>query len=593
MQIKSSAMGIHMKRIGMLIFICGLVMSPACSTFAGIKNPDTFILATYGTLRTLDPAACYDDTGSMRIWNIYETLVFFDGPHTDKFIPVLTSRIPTLENGGISADGKTYTFPVRRGVGFHEGGSLTPEDVAYSLKRAMIVDPDGGPMWMLLEALTGETSTRSADGKIIDGIFGRIDRAVTAHANSVSLHLPRPYPPLMSILAYSASAILDREWAISRGCWDGKIENAAGYNNPAPGYEPLQKIANGTGAYRLKRWEPSKQFIFERFDGYWGPRPAMKTAIIKYVKEWSTRKLMLQNGDADRVTVDIPYVPEVEAMPGLKYYKVPQLSVTFALFCQKVDPTGNPNIGSGKLDGNGIPPDFFSDIHVRKAFSHALDRKTYTEDVFNDMVIMPTSPNIEGLPYHVDVPVYGYDLEQAVANLKKAWNGELWEKGFEMIIAYNTGNAMREAAALMLAENLMSLNPKFHIEIRNVEWKDYLVKYRSFRYPIFITGWAADYADPHNFLNTFMHSRGVYGRYMAYRNPEVDRLCEAGIKTVDKNRRRQIYSKLQHLWYEKALGIPLYQQINLRTYKDYVHGYVPNPMLTDAWEDLKRIRKHK
>ena len=78
---------------------------------------------------------------------------------------------------------------------------------------------------------------------------------------------------------------------------------------------------------------------------------------------------------------------------------------------------------------------------------------------------------------------------------------------------------------------------------------------------------------------------------MAYQNAEIDRLCEAGINTVDKNRRAQIYSKLQHLWYENALGIPLYQQINLRTYKDYVHGYVPNPMLTDAWEDLKRIYK--
>jgi peptide/nickel transport system substrate-binding protein len=580
-----------MKRIISLLIVCGLVLCPACNIFAQIKNPETFILANYGTLRTLDPAVCYDDTGSQRIWNIYETLVFFDGPHTDKFNAVLATKIPTMQNSGISEDGKTYTFEIRKGVAFQEGGILTPEDVVYSFKRAMIVDPDGGPMWMLLEALTGKKSTRDPDGKIINGIFDMIDKAVTANADSVTFHLPRPYPPLMSILAYSSSSILDREWAISKGCWDGNIKNAARYNNPAPGHEPLQKIANGTGAYRIKRWEPAKQFIFERFDGYWGPQPAIKTAIVKYVKEWSTRKLMLQNGDADRVTVDIPYVPEVQAMPGLKYYKVPQLSVSFALFCQKVDPTGNPNIGSGKLDGDGIPPDFFSDIHVRRAFSHALDRKTYKEDVFNNMVIMPTSPNIQGLPYHEDVPVYDYDLELAGASLKKAWNGALWEKGFKMIIAYNTGNAMREAAALMLAENIMSLNPKFHIEIRNVEWKDYLVQYRAFRYPIFITGWAADYADPHNFLNTFMHSRGVYGRYMAYQNAEIDRLCEQGIATIDPTRRTQIYSKLQHLWYKEALGIPLYQQINMRTYRDYVHGYVPNPMLTDGWEDLKRMYK--
>jgi len=414
---------------------------------------------------------------------------------------------------------------------------------------------------------------------------------VEVKADRVIFHLPRPFPPLMGILAHSAAAILDKEWAISMGCWDGNIKNAAGFNNPAPGHEPLQNIANGTGAYRLKLWQPSKQFVFERFEGYWGPRPALKTAIIKYVKEWSTRKLMLQNGDADRVTVDTPYVPEVEAMPGLKFFKTPQLSFTAALFCRKVDPRGNPNIGSAKLDGNGIPSDFFADANIRKAFLHAFDRRTYREDVFNNQVILPSSPNIEGLPYHKDVPVYEFDLDKSKIYLKKALNGAVWQKGFKMVIAHNTGNEMREAAAWMLAENIMSLNPKFRIEVRNVEWKDYLVQYRNTMYPIFITGWVADYADPHNFLYTFMHSDGVYGRFLVYKNEEVDRLCEAGIATADPAKREQIYTRLQHLWYEDAIGIPLYQQINVRAYRDYVHGYIPNPMLTDAWEDLKRLKK--
>ena len=580
-----------MRRTAIILFIGGFILLAGLNVDAEVKNPNTFILATYGTLRTLDPAACYDTTGSQRIWNLYETLVFFDGSKTDAFIPVLATEVPTLENGGISADGKTYIFKIRTGVKFHEGGQLTPDDVVYSFKRNMIADPDGGPMWMLLEALTGKGSTRDHTGKIIDGIFETIDKAIEAKGDSVIFHLPRPYPPLMGILAYTASSILDQQWAVSKGCWDGNIKNAARYNNPAPGHEPLQKIENGTGPFRMKLWEPSKQFVFERFDGYWGAKPALKSAIVKYVKEWSTRKLMLQNGDADRVTVDIPYVPEVEAMKGLKLYKVPQLSVSVALFCQKIDPTGNPNIGSGKLDGKGIPPDFFSDIYVRKAFLHAMDRKTYEVDVFNGLVIMPTSPNIEGLPYHRQVPVYEFNLEKSKEYLKKAWGGKLWQKGFKMIIAHNTGNEMREAAAVMLAENIMSVNPKFRIEVRNVEWKDYLVQYRNYMYPIFITGWGADYADPHNFLYTFMHSQGVYGRFMAYKNEEVDRLCEVGIATVDPVKRERIYAKLQQLWYEEAVGIPLYQQINVRAYRDWVHGYVPNAMLTDAWEDLKRIRK--
>ncbi|MEJ2101453.1 MAG: hypothetical protein P8X68_15965 [Desulfobacterales bacterium] len=50
-----------------------------------VKNPDTFILANYGNLRTLDPAVGYDVTSSQRLWNIYEPLVFFDGSYTDRF----------------------------------------------------------------------------------------------------------------------------------------------------------------------------------------------------------------------------------------------------------------------------------------------------------------------------------------------------------------------------------------------------------------------------------------------------------------------------------------------------------------------------
>jgi peptide/nickel transport system substrate-binding protein len=312
---------------------------------------------------------------------------------------------------------------------------------------------------------------------------------------------------------------------------------------------------------------------------------------MRYVKEWSTRKLMLQNGDVDKAMVDAQYAPEVENMKGVKIYKVPQLSVSAALFCRKINPAGNPNIGSGKLDGEGIPPDFFTDIHVRRAFMHAFDRDTYKEDVFNNLVIMPTSPSARGLPYHKDVPVYAFDLDKAAAEMKQAFGGKVWEKGFKMVINHNTGNELREAAAHMLAENIMALNPKFQIEVRNVEWKDYLIQYREYKYPVFIIGWGADYPDPHNFLYTFMHSEGVYGRYMAYKNRKADRLLKAGINTIIADERKKIYRRLQQIWHEDAPGIMIYQQIAVLTYRDNISGVMENPMFNDPWDYLKKLRK--
>ncbi|WP_300674755.1 ABC transporter substrate-binding protein [Desulfoluna sp.] len=557
-----------------------------------VKNPDTFVFEDYGTVRSIDPACAYDNVSHQRIMNLYESLIAFRGSATNDFVPVLAEEVPTLENGGISDGGKTYTFKIRKGVTFHAGGALTPEDVAYSLKRHMVVDQDGGPMWMMLEALTGETSTRSKDGKLKPGIFEKINQSITVNGDKVILTLPQPFPPLLAVLAYSyGGVILDKEWTVENGGWDGTLETAAAHNNPAFGSEPLHHIENGTGAYTMLTWEPSKVFIFERFDGYWGDAPALKTAIFRYNKEWSSRKLALQNGDADRVQVDTQYLPEVEAMKDVVVYSVPQLSVSAALFCRQVNPEANPNIGSGMLDGDGIPADFFSDAHVRRAFLHAFDRATYAQDVWNDRVVMPTSPNANGLPYYIRVPVYNFDLDKAKAEMEQAWEGKVWEKGFKMVITHNTGNAQREAAAHMLAENIMGLNPKFQIEVRNVDWKDYTVAYRKYQFPIFLIGWGADYPDPDNFLFTFMSSEGVYGKYMAYQNEEVDRLCKAGRFEVDPEKRRVIYERLQNLWYEEAIGCMIYQKIDNFAYRSNIKGFQPHPMLDAAWEDLKRLSK--
>ena len=64
-----------------------------------------------------------------------------------------------------------------------------------------------------------------------------------------------------------------------------------------------------------------------------------------------------------------------------------------------------------------------------------------------------------------------------------------------------------------------------------------------------------------------------------------------GIKNVDPAIRQKVYYQLQDLWYSEALGVPLYQQIVVRAYRDYVHGYVPNAMLMSENEMLQDIYK--
>lgn len=119
-----------------------------------VKNPDTMIIATTGDPETLDPGYAYDKASSqVFLWHIYETLVFFSGGTTGTFVPMLATEVPSLANGGISRDGKTYTFKIRDGVKFHDGTVMTADDVKYSLLRFMFMDRDGGPSQLLLAAI--------------------------------------------------------------------------------------------------------------------------------------------------------------------------------------------------------------------------------------------------------------------------------------------------------------------------------------------------------------------------------------------------------------------------------------------------------
>ncbi len=577
-----------MKRFA-TVLICLLLA--AGSAFAGVKNPDTLTLVHANTTITLDPGTCYSSTAFSKIQNIYEPLIFFKGSSTAEFMPVLATEVPTKANGGISEDGTLYTFKIRKGVKFHNGNDLTSEDVAYSLKRAMIIDQNGGPSWMLLEALFGIGSTRGDDGKMLPGIAERIDKAVTVKGDTVSINLDRPFPPFLSILCYSNGYIVDKEWAIENGCWNDNAADAAKFNNPNMGSEPLHHKANGTGPYKLADWEPSVRMVFTRNEGYWGRKPAVKTAVYQVVNEWSTRKLMLQNGDVDRAQVDDTYVSEALEMKDVKCCQSPELSMFAVFFNQDIVSKGNPYSGSGKLDGEGIPSDFFADINVRKAFAHCFDRETYKEDVFAGRTILPTSPIIEGLPYHKDVPVYEFDLKKAAEYMKKAFGGKVWEKGFKMNIIYYSGKTTCEAAALMLAENMNSLNPKFRVEVLDVSLKDFNSLYRQRVFPIFVTGWGADYPDPHNFAQPFLHSAGAYGKAAGLKDKEMDALIEKGIVVVDPSERKAIYERVQELYYSKALGIPLFQPTQFRAYRDWVKGYVPHPMTTDAMEKFYELSK--
>lgn len=588
----------------LLVFLC------VPFAFSEVKNPDTYIYLSIGEPDTLDPHYAYDTASGDVIGAVYENLIAYKGESVTEFVPRLATEVPTVENGLIRDGGKTYVFPIRKGVKFHNGNDLTPEDVEYSFERGILFDPCAGPMWMLIEALFGygtledfvqdkvgiawsdmvdeEGNLKSEEyrQKLIDFYNTYIDPAVEVEGDNVVFHLVRPFAPFLSILAQNSSwsAILDKETCISLGLWDGQADGWWKYHNWKKEKSPLYEKAIGTGPFKLLEWDRTQQKVtLVRNDEYWGEKPKLAKVIIWGVDEWSTRRSMLEKGDADQITTPLQYLDQVKDLPGVVIREGSRLTITALHFNWSVA-KDSKYLGSGKLDGEGIPPDFFSDVHVRKAFSYAFDYDTFIEQVLKGYGHRVPSVIPRGLlGFNENLPMYPFDLEKAKEEFQKAWNGEVWEKGFKLTLLYNTGNEARQTACEMLKEHIESLNPKFKIEVQGVQWPTYLDAYRQGQLPAFIIGWLADYPDPHNFIFTYYHSNGAYGTtqgelFRKFAQENLDALIEQAIEETDPGKRQALYEEIQKIAYENALGIPLYQPEEVYVMRSWVKGWMFNPM---------------
>ncbi|MBI4386983.1 MAG: ABC transporter substrate-binding protein [Elusimicrobia bacterium] len=550
-----------------------------------VKNPDTYTYATITDADSLDPAWSYDTASHFIALNIYEPLFDYEGTSTERLEPRIATQVPSRANGLLSKDGKTYRIPIRKGVRFHDGTPMTPEDVRYSILRFLLQDRDAGPSSLLLQPLVGYPATRDEKGKLNPNAYKDAARAVQVEGDRVVLRLPKPYAPLLTILAQWAP-VLSKQWAAKNGDWDGSEATWAKYNNPAKQNAPFFEKANGTGPFMLERWERrTKELILARNENYWRKPAKLKRVIIKTVTEMGTRKLMLQAGDVDNVYCLSPEYNQFQNLPGIEVIDdLPTIEMNpVAYFTFKINPVANPYIGSGKLDGNGVPPDFFSDLDVRKGFSYAFDYQGFIRDVFRGKGTQATGCIPKTLPGHNPKQrVYSLDLEKSRAHFQKAWGGKVWENGFEFSFLYNSGNTIRENLCQILKRNIEGLNPKFRINVRPVEWPTFLDGYKASKLPVFIIGWKADFPDPHNFAFPLMHSQGSYPFAQRYKNPQADRWVEQALDETNPEKRKKIYQRLQELEFEDVPHLLFIDQALYRVQRTWVKGWINNPVFPDA-----------
>jgi ABC-type transport system substrate-binding protein len=250
-------------------------------------------------------------------------------------------------------------------------------------------------------------------------------------------------------------------------------------------------------------------------------------------------------------------------------------------------PLPSEYIGSGALDGDGIPVDFFEDVDVRKAFCYAFDYDTYIADALNGQGVQRGSPVVEGLYGYVPgTSMYSYCLTKAVEHMQAAWDGEAWDKGFKFTLLYNAGNLPRKTACELVSEawakignDYLEDGEHFQVSIQALAWPTILGKIFGTRdMPMYQIGWLPDYPHADNFLYPFMHSQGVFSYYQGYGDATTDAAIAAAFEEPPGQLQLDMYEALMEQYYDDAPGIVLAQPIARRYFTKHVNGFYYNPV---------------
>ncbi|HTP10007.1 MAG TPA: ABC transporter substrate-binding protein [Anaerolineae bacterium] len=601
------------------------------------RHPTALIYLTDREPDTLDPHVDYTSAGAGVLHNIYETLVTYDKADPTKFISQLAEYVPeavTAEDGSV-----TYTFVIPDGIKFQQGGEVSAEDVAYSLWRSALLgrtDRVGSifdastrtPGFLLLDALFGVDDAallvddtgkfvgdpeylRMAKANALAAACEKVKSAIAFDnwGRSVTIKLPRPYAPFLAVLATPGASIMSRRWMSDQGEWDGDCQTWQYFYGLPPTDSSIHAQANGTGPYQLDHWTPGAEIVLTANAGYRQGPPKIDRVEIKTIGNFDQRLQLLRARDADLVTATTPdqlaqldeLVREQCDLSGkcdvinfkgsLRRYADLPSSVRYNVFFNFALPKGNPYAGSGQLDGQGVPLDFFADAHVRRAFNACFDRSAFITDTLSGHGEVPLALTLSDQLGYPDTTAESFDptkcaAEFQAAEFKNKDEQSLWDIGFAVQLPYRDGDAVQQAVVENLAANIFQVNARFVITPVAVSTLDWLNELRAGQIPLAAIGWQEDVHDPHNWYRPYL-----LDTYTSRFNLPDDltqkyrTLIDQGVSTYDAGTRAAAYAALNAALQDDAALILLpeasqqrYEPVYL---KGWLNGLSMNPLLPD------------
>jgi ABC-type transport system substrate-binding protein len=405
-----------------------------------------------------------------------------------------------------SGDGRTWTFFLRRGVKFHDGTPFNATAVKDSIARVM----------------NPELKLRQASK------FAGVTAVDVVDEHTVKITTARPL-----------------------GALPGNLSHQAGGSIPSPAASKAGKFPVGTGPFKFVEYVPDERIVLVANKDYWGGAPQIDRLVFRIVPEARTRLAMLQSGEAHVIYNVAPN--EIE---GLRKDQGIQISV--------------PPSAGWRIFGFNTQKKPFSDVRVRQALNHAVDKNAIVKNILRGVGHVADSPFGPGMFSYAPVMTYAYDPAKARKLLADAG----YPNGFKttmMVSPAEISGGAEVAAAVQAYLQQVGVQAEI-VSLEQAAWLAELTKPAEQNRTEMIQ-YQYGGADP-DALRLVLHSKEWPPRRNStfFKSEALDRLLDEGAATVDQAKRAKIYQQAQKLVMEEAPWLFLADWAHADAWRSNVQG---------------------
>ncbi|UFN51199.1 ABC transporter substrate-binding protein [Roseomonas sp. OT10] len=456
--------------------------------------------------------------------NCYDRLVRF------KRVPLGDGVTTTFDINGLepelaeswqeASDGSSVSFKLREGATFHSGRPVSAKDVKWSFDRAVTI---GGFATTQMNA----------------GSLEKPEQFVAVDDRTFRIDFVRRDKMTMPNLAVTIPFVFDSELA---------IRNAGG--DPLA-KEYLKNNVAGGGAFKVESWKPGTETIYIRNDAWKnGPMPTLRRAIARDIPSPSTRRALIERGDAD-ISYGLP-PKDFRDLAEAGKVRVAGVPVPNAIWYVALN--------------TSLPP--FNDRRLRQAVAWAMPyQRILDAALFGRGVPMwGAQPNNGSLAWPQPTP-YGTNLAKA-----KALVAEAAPNGLRTSLVFDAGSAtIAEPMSVLIQEALGSIG--ITVELNKVPGANFRTELGKKTAPMVVNrfgGWL-DYPD-YFFFWTMGGANSIFNA-SSYQNPELDRLIDAARFAASPDAYRSSVRGFLDLFMEEMPMVPIAQPLHDVAMQKNIGGY--------------------